>query len=344
MKRPTSKDVAKLAGVSQTTVSFVINNTPGVSITEETRQKVLDAVHQLHYVPNSFAKGLKTNRSKLLSVFLPSMDNPFYPMLMKHIEKYTIKLGYSVLLCCTYRNPEREKTYLDLCEEKQVEGIIYLFAPNWLERTVQLSRKIPIVLISEKSDEIPLHTISLSGFRCGQLIAEHLLQLGHQRFACLMSPVASISLTRQKRLEGMRSTIQNAGLPPDAFQVITCNLPSSENNEADAGYLMMKQVLAEKSASAVICINDLVAFGALSHAMSTKEIRVPQDISICGFDNIYLSSMTHPGLTTVEYCTESLCKLAVDMVLDYSVDSSALKLSGDPQLIRRESTGFATRW
>ena len=204
------------------------------------------------------------------------MDNPFYPMLMKHIEKYTIKLGYSVLLCCTYRNPEREKTYLDLCEEKQVEGIIYLFTPNWTERAVRLSSKIPIVLISEKSDEVPLHTISLSGFRCGQLIAEHLLQLGHHRFACLMSPVTSISLTRQKRLEGMRSTIQNAGLPQDALQVITCNLPSSESNEADAGYLMMEQVLTERSASAVIGINDLVAFGALSCAMNTEGISVPQ--------------------------------------------------------------------
>lgn len=171
MKRATSKDVAKLAGVSQTTVSFVMNNTPNVSLSEETRKKVLDAANQLQYIPNSFARGLKTSQSKLLGVFLPTMDNPYYPMLMQYIEKYTVRLGYSVILCCTYRNPEREKAYLDLCEEKHMDGVIYLFTPNWMKRVVQLSHTIPVVLLSEKSDDIPLNTISLNGFRCGYLLS-----------------------------------------------------------------------------------------------------------------------------------------------------------------------------
>ena len=201
MKRATSKDVARLAGVSQTTVSFVINNTPGVSLSDETRRKVLEAAQKLQYIPNSFAKGLKTHQSKLLGVFLPSMDNPFYPMLMKYIERYTAGRGYNVLLCCTYRNPEREHAYLDLCMEKQVDGIIYLFTPNWIKRVVQIASTLPVVLISEKSDDVPLNTISLNGLRCGQLMAQHLLDLGHRRIAYIMSSVTSISLTRQKRLE-----------------------------------------------------------------------------------------------------------------------------------------------
>ena len=150
MKRATSKDVAKLAGVSQTTVSFVLNNTPGVSLSEDTRQKVLAAAKQLQYVPNSFAKGLKTSQSKLLGVFLPSLDNPFYSMFMKYIERYTAKLSYNVMLCCTYRNPAREKAYLDLCVEKQVDGLIYLFTPNWVKRVTQIASSTPVVLISEK--------------------------------------------------------------------------------------------------------------------------------------------------------------------------------------------------
>lgn len=128
MKRATSKDVAKLAGVSQTTVSFVMNNTP-MCLYPKRPEKVLDAANQLQYIPNSFARGLKTSQSKLLGVFLPTMDNPYYPMLMQYIEKYTARLGYSVILCCTYRNPEREKAYLDLCEEKHMDGVIYLFTP-----------------------------------------------------------------------------------------------------------------------------------------------------------------------------------------------------------------------
>ena len=195
MKRATSKDVARLAGVSQTTVSFVMNNTPGVSLSDETRRRVIEAARELQYIPNSFAKGLKTSQSRLLGVFLPSMDNPFYPMLMKYIEKYTVGLSYNVMLCCTYRNPEREKAYLDLCIEKQVDGIIYLFTPNWLKRAVQISHSIPIVLISEKSDDVPLNTISMNGFRCGELLANHLLELGHRRLAYILSPVTSISMS-----------------------------------------------------------------------------------------------------------------------------------------------------
>ena len=241
MKRATSKDVAKLAGVSQTTVSFVMNNTPNVSLSEETRKKVLDAANQLQYIPNSFARGLKTSQSKLLGVFLPTMDNPYYPMLMQYIEKYTARLGYSVILCCTYRNPEREKAYLDLCEEKHMDGVIYLFTPNWMKRVVQLSHTIPVVLLSEKSDDIPLNTISLNGFRCGYLVAKYLLDLGHKSIAFLMSSVSSVSLTRTKRLEGIRSAIRDAGLPPETLQVFTAPLGDSGQSEAEAGYSIMEQ-------------------------------------------------------------------------------------------------------
>lgn len=342
MKRATSKDVAKLAGVSQTTVSFVMNNTPNVTLPEETRKKVLDAARQLQYVPNSFARGLKTSQSKLLGVFLPTMDNPYYPMLMQYIERYTVKLGYNVILCCTYRNPDREKAYLDLCEERRVDGIVYLFTPNWVKRVTQLSYTIPVVLLSEQSGEIPLNTISLNGFQCGQLVAKHLLGLGHQRIAFLMSSVSSVSLTRAKRLEGVRCAIRDAGLPPETLQVFTGALGDSGQSEAEAGYSIMERLLREEpQITAVIGVNDLVAFGALSSVLNCESNRIPQDISICGFDNIYLSSMTHPKLTTVSYCTEALCELAVDMVLKASEDSDVLKLASEPQLIVRESTGPA---
>ena len=341
MKRASSKDVAKLAGVSQTTVSFVMNNTPNVSLSEETRKKVLDAANQLQYIPNSFARGLKTSQSKLLGVFLPTMDNPYYPMLMQYIEKYTARLGYSVILCCTYRNPEREKAYLDLCEEKHMDGVIYLFTPNWMKRVVQLSHTIPVVLLSEKSDDIPLNTISLNGFRCGYLVAKYLLDLGHKSIAFLMSSVSSVSLTRTKRLEGIRSAIRDAGLPPETLQVFTAPLGDSGQSEAEAGYSIMEQLLKRKDITAVIGVNDLVAFGALSCVLNSEDKRVPQDVSICGFDNIYLTTMTRPKITTVSYCTEALCELAVDMVLKATGDSDILKLASEPQLIVRESTGPA---
>ncbi|KAI4440320.1 LacI family transcriptional regulator [Schaedlerella arabinosiphila] len=340
MKRATSKDVAKLAGVSQTTVSFVLNNTPGISLSDETRRKVLDAARELNYIPNSFAKGLKTSRSKLLGIFLPTMANPFYQKLMQYIENYTAELGYNVMLCCTYRNAEREKSYLDLCVEHQVDGIIYLFTPNWVKQITRISHNIPVILISEKSEDISINTISLNGFQCGKILTEHLLQLGHKNIAYVMSPVTSVSLTRQMRLQGIKAAVQNAGLGEDALEVITNPVVASDNLEANAGFAAMESILKKKRNTAVIGVNDLVSFGLLSKALNMDGIRIPEDISICGFDNTYLAHMAHPTLTTVEYCTEPLCRLAVDMLLNNnSID--VLKLSGEPKLIIGESTGPA---
>lgn len=340
MKRATSKDVAKLAGVSQTTVSFVLNNTPGISLSDETRRKVLDAAHELNYIPNSFAKGLKTSRSKLLGVFLPTLSNPFYQKLLQYIENYTAELSYNIMLCCTYRSAEREKSYLDLCVEHQVDGIIYLFTPNWVKQVTQISHNIPVILISEKSENIPLNTISLNGYQCGKLLTNYLIQLGHKNIAYVLSPVTSVSLTRQMRLEGIKDAIKDAGLSEDCLEVITTDSTGQYNLEANSGFSAMHSILNEGKNTAVIGVNDLVSFGLLSKALNTPNIRVPDDISICGFDNTYLAHMSHPTLTTVEYCTESLCRLAVDMLLSNN-GSDVLKLSGEVQLIIGESTGPA---
>lgn len=347
MKKSTSKDVAKLAGVSQTTVSFVLNNTPGVSLSDKTRQRVLDAAKELNYIPNSFAKGLKTNQSKLISVFLPTMDNPFYPTLMQHIEYYAFSLGYNVLMCCTYRDPQREKAYLDLSMEKQVDGIIYTFTPNWLQRVVQLSYQRPVLLIGEKSDDIPLGTISLNGYQCGEIAAKHLLDHGHKKLALLLSPLTSISLTRNMRLKGIQNAIREAGLPEDALKIYTlteeeCHSTSSGSFEASAGYELTKRVLNESDVTGIICVNDMVAFGSISCALGYRDIRIPEDVSIIGFDNVYLSEMMHPSITTVDYFPPALCQLAVNMLLGMK-EGNILKFASEPQLVIRESTGPAPK-
>lgn len=347
MKKATSRDVAKLAGVSQTTVSFVINNTPGVSLSEETRKKVLSAVKELNYVPNSFAKSLKTNESKLIGLLVPTMINPFYPMLAQYIEKYAATRGYNVLLCCTYSQAEREDSYLDLISEKGVDGIIYTFSPHYLKHATKLSRCIPIVLMSEKSDDIHLNTISLNGFQCGVLIAQHLLELGHRSIAYIMSPVKSVSLTRERRLEGIRSTLMEFGLPSNALKVYsfeTIDGYTDGSLETDAGYKLTERLIRETDVTAIIGVNDMVALGAISCLLNDRQLRVPEDISVCGFDNSYLSDMLRPKITTVDYRAQYLSKLAVDMLVDASTteeNHGVLKLESEPRLVVRESTGPA---
>lgn len=347
MKKATSRDVAALAGVSQTTVSFILNSTPGVSFSEDTRKKVLAAAEQLNYVPNSFAKGLKTNESKLIGLLVPSMVNPFYPMLTQRIEKYATSKGYNVLLCCTQRQPEKEVAYLNLLAEKLVDGIIYTFTPHYQKNAVKLSRQIPIVLMSEKEEEMRLNTISLNGFQCGALLAQHLLELGHRSIAYVLSPVKSVSLTRQRRLEGICSKLQEFGLPENALKVYTAQPPATDISEGsfetDAGYQATEYLLRETDVTAIIGVNDMVALGAVSCILNDGRVHIPEDISVCGFDNIFLSEMFRPQITTIDYCSPYLCKLAVDMLIDAGVseEGNILKLENEPHLVVRNSTGPA---
>ncbi|MDP4109128.1 MAG: LacI family DNA-binding transcriptional regulator [Bacillota bacterium] len=345
MKKATSRDVAKLAGVSQTTVSFILNSTPGVSFSEETRRRVHEAAKQLNYVPNSFAKGLKTNESKLIGLLVPSMVNPFYPMLTQRIENYSALKGYNVLLCCTERLPEREVDYLNLLAEKLVDGIIYTFTPHYLKNAVRLSRQIPIVLIGEKEEEISLSTLSLNGFKCGALLAQHLLELGHRSIAYVMSPVKSVSYTRQRRLDGIKSKIQEFGLPEESLKVYTARPVSSDASdglfEIDAGYQGAEYLLKNTDVTAIIGVNDMVAVGIVSCILNDGHYKVPDDISVCGFDNTFLSEMFRPKITTIDYCSPYLCKFAVDMLVESGVgeEGNVLKLENEPHLVVRSSTG-----
>ncbi len=344
MKKATSRDVAKLAGVSQTTVSFVINNTPNVSVSEETRKKVLYAARELNYVPNSFAKGLKTKKSKLIGLIVPTMINPFYPMLAQKIQEYASAKGYSVLLCSTNRIPEKEQEYLELLVEKSVDGIIYTFTPHFLSKVTRLSQQIPIVLVGEKSDKINLNTISLNGFRSGQLVAQHLVELGHRKIAYIMSPVTTVSLARVKRLEGIRATLREHGLE-NGLIVRTASYDGFNEGklEIEAGYQLASELIRETDITAIIGVNDMVALGVVSCILNEGKLRIPDDISVCGFDNIYLSDMIRPKITTVDYFTIYQCKLAVDMLIENPSNdfTDVLKVENEPRLIKRESTGPA---
>lgn len=356
MKKATSNDVAKLAGVSQSTVSLILNNSDKIYFKDETRERVFAAAKQLNYrIPHENKQKPKANASLLL-LLTPTLSNPYYSELFNAVESYASGYGCKVIVCNTFRKPELEKYYLDIFLKEKIDGIIYTFLPSFPHMIEQLSKTVPTVLIGEKKGNVSISSIELSNLRAGSLLAEHLYHLGHRHFSFISTPLHNISFAREQRIEGMRNVLKQYGLDPNNLEVIspdeeveTENTHSSVPYEFQIGYKLTKELLKKPHKStALIGVNDMTAIG-IQAALHEEGIRIPKDYSVCGFDNIFPSTITTPPITTIDHHLKIRCKTAVDMLLSkINVEvNNALSLpmineiKYAPQLIERNSTGPA---
>lgn len=341
MKKVTSTDVANLAGVSQTTVSFVLNNRTDISISEETRNKVLEAAKKLNYLPGTFSKSPKTGITKTIGLIVPNFSNMYYPMLIQNVEKHLANEGYNLLICDTNRNQADEKYYLRFLWESGVDGVIFAFTPSDYRYINSFSKKIPIVILGETDNRYKVPTIELDSIKSGGLIARHLLELGHRKIALLSTPINNISLSRSKRLSGIEKELQKYGDQVE-FIVKTADYEHEFTNsafETEIGYQLANDLLSKTKVTAIIGINDMLAFGAIE-AVKDIGASVPEDIAVCGFDNLYLSKTVSPGITTVDHMISERCQNAVTVILDMLKhrNSQIIKVVYEPQLIIRKST------
>lgn len=352
MKKVTSTDVARLAGVSQATVSMVLNNKIGPSFSEETKNKVLDAARQLGYILP--AQNTAAADKNLLAVFTPTLSNPYYTQLTSSIEKYALSQGYKILLCNTSRNREFESYYLDYFSKSKVAGIIFTFVPSYPQLVEQIALSIPIVLIGEKTDELTIPSIELNNVKAGIIMGEHLLSLNHTHFAFFSTPFNNVSLARRQRLEGLRQAIREAGLEDNLSIFSGDHMNESDSSstpfEYEIGYTLTGQFLQEHNpATALIGVNDMTALGIIGR-LSEHGLRVPDDFSVCGFDNIFVSSVSIPSITTIEHHLHLRGRAAVDMILSKQSERARKgaviqivpqvnKIEYEPQLLIRNSTG-----
>ncbi len=336
------KDVAKLAGVSQSTVSFVLNNAP-ISISDEVRQRVYQAVEELNFVPRKKSKNYSAPSDNVIALFIPNASNSFYMDLIKDINIYTSSNGYRLIVINTNRSTSNLQYYFALMQKIKVAGIIYGFTPSFEDVKILKSMDVPTVVIGEVSEELDIDVISLNSFLSGEMIANHLVKLGHKNIAFITSPTDSISLSRKRRLNGIEHAIDGkANLK--VYSEISEHEFDSSNYELELGYNITKKMLLNGgvSSTALIGANDMIAFGIIK-ALKEFSIKIPEQVSVCGFDNVLFSSLLTPSLTTVEHCTQWRCSLAVSM-LDNKIKNKYLspaKINYDPILIIRDSTGKA---
>ena len=330
-KRTTLADIAKAANVSMMTVSQAINNKPGV--TNQTRKHILDLIKEMEYQPNAIARSLVTNKTKTIGLVVPDITNPFFAQIARGVEDAAYEHEYTILLINTNEELEREMNALDSLWQKDIDGIILCSSrlPE-LKLSAQIQRFPATVLLNrEVLEPLPnLVSINVNDQRGVQRAIQHFVEIGRKNIAFLGGPNTSFS--SQRRFVGYQTALKTAQIAYDE-NLVVFNQPNTEG-----GYKSTSALLSKKSTiDAIFAFNDLMAIGAIQACQQAGH-RVPEDIAIIGVDDIPLSSIFHPRLTTLHVNLQQTGRLATRTLLDI-IGNEALPATYqiEFELITRES-------
>lgn len=328
---PTIREVASRAGVSPTTVSHVINNTRFVSA--EARQRVLDAMAELNYRPNVLARSLRRGETRTLGLILPDSANPFFAEIARAIEDAAFSAGYNVILGNSENELAKEQVYVDVLVNKQVDGLIFVATGDHSPSLEHLTRNgLPVVVVDRRLSNLEVDTVLTDNLQGGLSAARYLLNLGHRRIACITGP--SNLTPSAERVIGYRRALEEHGLPVEE------NLIRKGDFHPRSGYhAAVELIRSQPPPTAIFICNDMMAIGAL-RALSEAGLRVPQDCSLIGFDDIELASFITPPLTTIRQDKAALAEAAVTLLLERIAepDLPARTRILPTQLIERLST------
>jgi LacI family transcriptional regulator len=321
-------DVARRAGVSTATVSRVMS---GAAVARPaTRDRVLAAVRELDYSPSAVARALKRRETRTLGLLVTDIANPFFPLVVRAVEGEAHARGYGVVFGNAADDPERELAYLDLLLERRVDGLIVASARATRRHAERLARvPVPVVLLnSDAPGTGALPSIATDHRLGGRLGAEHLLGLGHRSIAHVTAPIGHAAAALDRRL-GIGDAMRTAGIDPATLLVV------DGGGTVEGGAAAVPALLsATPRPTAVIGFNDLTAIGLL-RGFRAAGLRVPEDTSVVGFDDIELAAWTDPPLTTVRQPTEELGRWAVTRIADVLADAER---PGGPSRVILEPT------
>lgn len=327
----TIREVAENAGVSYATVSHVINNTRLVS--PETRERVLEAMDALNYRPNALARSLRQGKTNTLGLVLPDSANPFFAEISRSIEDEAFKKGYSVFLCNTELDTQRELFYVDILSKKQVDGIIFVAAGDQADSLDFLvSLNMPIVMVDRNVPNVEVDTVLTDNQLGGYLATRHLMELGHQRIACISGP-SSITPSAE-RMIGYRRAHEEAGLSYDENLILRGDYHAQSGMENTHSILKM-----DPRPTAIFASNDLMALGAL-RAAAEAGCSVPDDLAVVGYDDLEIARFATPPLTTIAQPKKEIGVQAIDLLVDRisRKGRSPSRVVLPPELIVRRST------
>jgi LacI family transcriptional regulator len=328
----TIRDVADRAGVSMSTVSHVINATRFVS--EEKRQRVLDAMGALHYRPNSLARSLRRQRSFTIGVVVPDSRNPYFADIARGIEDVGFDLGYTVTICSTDERSDKEDVYVNSLIDRQIDGVAIVVAgASTASVRLLVEQGVPTVVVDRDVPDVAVDSVVIDNYAGGYAVGEHLATLGYKVCAAVVGPEENIPIA--ERLRGYRDALAAHGVP------LRADLTAYGRLDLEAGYEALRRLLAlEPGLEAVFATNDLTAVGALRAAAELGYAR-PSGLAVVGYDNIDLAAYTMPALTTVAQPRYEIGRHAARMLLRRIAEPQAATelLRLQPQLVVRESSG-----
>ncbi len=302
----TIKDVALLAGVSTATVSHVLNDTRFVS--NELRERVLSAIEELAYRPSQIATSLRTKRSQSILLIIPDISNAFFPPLVRGVQDAFDKAGFSIIVGNTDRRRDREVEFLNLAQRTQADGIIIIASEIGYEDLHPLAKEgIPAVLLGTHIEHPHLDVVRINNQAAAYEAVKHLIELGHRRIAIVFGPMSETS--RRHRLNGYQQAMSEAGLPVAREWIVEDSFDPAD------GYTTFWRLLEHpQRPTAIFVAADIVALEVLRLLQQTQ-FRVPDDISLVGFDDIPATLYTNPPLTTVHQPTYDMGQRAADLLL-----------------------------
>ena len=309
----TIKDIARIAGISTSTVSRALSGSPELS--EETRTRILEICRKEGYRVNALARSLICNKTNVIGLIVPEVTNPFYAELSLGIETHARSLGYNVMLCNSLSDAKTTEELFGFLISHQVDGIILASSQSDAATMIQtFAPKLPAVLLGTPAlvsgEEV--NSVCIDNLAGGRLAAEHLLELGHRDIVYLGHRPGS--LTHQLRLRGFTETLEKAGITPKIIE------NPHDSSSIDTGCELSRTLFKSGcSATAIFAATDSMALGVLQ-AAGESGISVPEDISLLGFDNIIYSSLPKIELSTIDQRKQLLAEAAVDL-LTHIIDS-----------------------
>lgn len=328
-------DVAKLARVSKTSVSRYLNEQDRGHMSDETKERIKDAIEQLNYAPNNAARSLKGKSSKVIGLVINDLANPFFLQMIQGIETELRDSGYNILMCDSNLDVNREIECLRMLEQRRIDGILIVGVNLPVQHLMDLNIQVPVVLLERDSGSSRFDSVKIDNYSGAYAAVQYLIEKGYTKIAHIRGNQASMMAVQRK--EAYEAALREHGYEPameyevDGYYTL------------EGGYSAMEALMELKDVPrAVFCANDMSAIGALRYLIE-HNYRVPEDIALVGYDDITVASLVTPALTTVRQPVMELAKIGTQILLErmevnegeeYSPKSVVLK----SELLVRDST------
>jgi DNA-binding LacI/PurR family transcriptional regulator len=331
----TIRDVARESGYSASTVSIVLNSAPlSRYIPEETKVRIQTAARRLGYRPNPLARSLRSQRSNIVGVMVFDITDPFCTPILRGLENSLYQANYLSLLADAHNEPHRFERYLEMLLDRRVEGLIII--ANWLVTDIKLladltAKQVPTVVAGRSQEIEAVSTVSVDNQAGAAMALEHLYRMGHREIAFLRGP--RVLTSSGQRWKGIRAFAHSAGLKLDPKRI--GELPESldPNSSFEAGVRLTAELLRPgRTFTALMAYDDMTALGAL-RALKHNGLRVPEDCSVIGFDDVAQAGLSAPSLTTVRQPMEAMGSMSVGIMLD---SINAVVQKRDVPVVRRK--------